>query len=146
MVYFEQRIVLPTQVEQRLDYLLDILNTFNQKLPDLSQPIDFSAAVQALESVQSTSESLRYSLATVEPALANVQLVLSDVRIVLARVEYAVFRIDDFIHTVHMLGIFMALIFLFLVVLVVMNMVLCYLVWKRSNSGHQREKEAVKTE
>jgi hypothetical protein len=101
MVNFQQRIVFAPEVERRVDHLLHILNAFNQKLTN------------------------------VEPALASVQPILAKAKIVSARVDYTVYRVDGLIRTVHMLGIFMALVFLFLVVLVVLNMVLCYLVWKR---------------
>jgi hypothetical protein len=126
MVYFEQRVVLTPGIEERIDKLQQTLSAFYYKLPDLSQPIDTTAAINTLQSLERTSESLQQTLVNAQPVL---------------------YRIDELLQTVHMLMVFGALVFLFLVVLVVINMVLCYLVWKKSGTTRRCQcgkKEAVK--
>ncbi|KAF1945076.1 hypothetical protein EJ02DRAFT_431920 [Clathrospora elynae] len=109
MVYFEQHVVLPSETQQRVDALLNILNALYHKLPDLSEPIDMSAAVNALKSIEKTS-------ANIEPMLR---------------------RIDDFNYVGKTLADTLSKLVLLFAALVIMNMVLCYLVWKKSGTtGH----------
>jgi hypothetical protein len=114
MVYFEQHVVLAPETQVQVNKLLRILEALNKKLPDLSRSLDSGAALKALESVEKTSESLRQTLANVEPLL---------------RAPH------DIANMVVLIGTLLVLVLIFFLVLVAMNLALCYLVWKKCDTG-----------
>jgi hypothetical protein len=103
MVYFDQHIVLPPETKDRMDTLLQILNAFNHKFPDLSAPIDTAAAVNALESI--------------ERIFSNADPILR--------------HIDALMQAIQALAVIMALLLFFLVISAMTGLVLCYLTWKK---------------
>jgi hypothetical protein len=106
MVSFDQRVVLSPETQVSVEKLLEVLNAFNDKLPDLSTSIDPAAANDLLKSVDRI-------VTNSDPILRH---------------------IDGLIEAVQAFAIIITLLMLFLIGLVVVGTLLCYLLWKRGKS------------
>lgn len=125
MVYVEQHVVLPSETKERVDILLQTLNTFQYKFLDLSEKFDSRAVSAALQSMERSFASIEHTATNLAPIFLRIDHLNHNI-------QRSVDHFDDGMKQVTQCLTLLAVIF---GVLLVLSMLMCYLIWKKSRTG-----------